>query len=82
MHHKRLYERIRPDGRIARSAKIFIGAKMPVITCTLIDYSAGGACIQLEKYADLPQRFELIYGTTRKRCRIVWKRGLRVGLTF
>jgi len=82
MHHKRLYERTQPDGRIARLAKIFIGPKVPVIACILIDYSAGGACIQLEKYADLPQRFELVYGTTRKRCRIVWKRALRVGLTF
>ena len=82
MPQKRLYERIRPDGRIARSAKILAGPKMPVIACILVDYSAGGACIQLEKYADLPERFELVYGTTRKRCRVVWKRALRVGLTF
>ncbi len=82
MHHKRLFERVRPDGRLARSAKISLGPKVPVIECILLDYSAGGACIQLEKFADLPERFELLYGTTRKRCRVVWKRGLRLGLTF
>src|ERR1700690_3184948 len=82
MHPQRLYERIRPSGRIARSAKIFVGPKLPVIACILVDYSAGGACIQLENYPDLPQGFDLIYGTTRKRCRIVWKRALRVGLPF
>jgi hypothetical protein len=63
-------------------AKILCGPKAPVIDCMLIDYSAGGACLQLHKYADLPQRFEVLYGTTRKRCRLVWKRGLRIGVTF
>jgi hypothetical protein len=53
-----------------------------VIECILVDYSAGGACLQLEKLVALPERFELIYGTTRKRCRVVWKRGMRMGVTF
>jgi hypothetical protein len=57
-------------------------AKAPVIECILVDYSAGGACLQLEKFITLPQRFEVLYGTTRKRCRVVWKRGLRVGVAF
>jgi hypothetical protein len=26
----------------------------------------------------LPDRFELLYGTVRKRCRIVWRRGIRI----
>jgi hypothetical protein len=79
---KRLFERVRPAGRISRTAKIILGPKMPVIECQLIDYSAGGACIQLEKHCELPNRFDLLYGTSQKRCRIVWKRGLRLGLTF
>jgi len=82
MDQKRKFERIRPQGRVASVAKIFVGPKTPVIECPLVDYSAGGACIQLQKYADLPARFELLYGTTRKRCRTVWKRGLRMGLVF
>jgi hypothetical protein len=82
MEQKRRFERIRPQGRVASVAKIFIGPKIPVIECLLVDYSAGGACIQLQKYVDLPLRFELLYGTTRKRCRTVWKRGLRIGLVF
>lgn len=67
---------------MSSTAKILCDPKAPVIDCTLIDYSAGGACVQLHKSADLPQRFELLYGTTRKRCRIVWKRGLRIGVAF
>jgi hypothetical protein len=82
MEQKRLFERVRPQGRITSKAKIVLGPKMPVMECILVDYSAGGACIQLEKHVDLPPRFELIYGTSQKRCRVVWKRALRVGLTF
>ena len=82
MQYKRLYERIRPGGRIAGVAKIFVGPKAPAIDCILVDYSPGGACIQLTKHLDLPERFELLYGTTRKRCRVVWKRAFRLGLVF
>ena len=52
------------------------------VECILVDYSAGGACLQLQKLIDLPERFEILYGTTRKRCRVVWKRGMRIGVTF
>jgi hypothetical protein len=45
-------------------------------------YSAGGACLQLLKFADVPDRFEILYGTTRKRCRVVWRRGSRLGVAF
>ncbi len=82
MDHPRLYPRVRPQGRISSTAKILSGPKAPVVECILVDYSAGGACLQLEKFVDLPARFEILYGTTRKRCRIVWKRGMRIGVAF
>jgi hypothetical protein len=82
MQHPRLYARQRPRGRLSSVAKIFTDPKAPVIECILVDYSAGGACLQLEKVTALPERFEVLYGTTRKRCRVVWKRGMRIGVTF
>jgi hypothetical protein len=82
MQYPRLYPRQRPQGRLSSVAKIFVQPKAPVIECILVDYSAGGACLQLEKLVALPERFELLYGTTRKRCRVVWKRGMRIGVTF
>ena len=83
MQYPRLYPRQRPQGRISSVAKIIRSApKAPVIECILVDYSAGGACLQLQKLIDLPERFEVLYGTTRKRCRVVWKRGMRIGVTF
>lgn len=82
MNHQRLFARLKPDGRLSKEAKVVLAPNAPAISCLLIDYSAGGACLQLQKYADLPQRFEVLYGTTRKRCRMVWKRGLRFGVAF
>ena len=82
MNHPRLYARLKPQGRISSMAKIVCEPKAPVVECTLVDYSAGGACLQLQKFVDLPERFEVLYGTTRKRCRIVWKRGMRIGVAF
>lgn len=82
MQYPRLYARLKPQGRISNVAKIFFDSKAPVIDCILIDYSAGGACLQLQKVVDLPQRFDVLYGTTRKHCRIVWKRGTRLGVAF
>ncbi len=80
--HPRLFARMRPEGRVSKAAKILFGSKAPGVDCMLIDYSAGGACLQLPKHVDLPQRFEVLYGTTRKHCRLVWKRGLRLGVAF
>jgi hypothetical protein len=52
-----------------------------MIECTILDYSAGGACLDVG-LIDLPQRFELVWGVTRKRCRKVWKAGRRIGVAF
>jgi hypothetical protein len=84
MTEPRLFVRMRPEGRISKTCKIFLGSgpKAPVVECLLVDYSPGGACLQLEKYIDIPERFEILYGTTRKRCRAAWKRGLRIGVVF
>jgi PilZ domain len=82
MQYPRLYARVRPQGRLSSAAKILFGSKASVVECILIDYSAGGACLQLQKFTELPDRVEVLYGTTRKRCRIVWKRGMRIGVSF
>ncbi len=59
MNETRLFVRMRPEGRISKVAKIFLGSgpKAPVIECILVDYSPGGACLQLEKFVDVPERF-------------------------
>jgi hypothetical protein len=79
--YPRRFARVRPSGRVSSTAKIIVDSKTPAIDCTVIDYSVGGACLQVIGQT-LPARFELLHGTTRKRCRVVWKERNRVGVTF
>ena len=80
--HPRRFARVRPAGLMATKAKIIVDPKSPVIECSLIDYSAGGACIEICGPVTLPKRFELLYSGSKKRCRVVWNSGRRYGLAF
>jgi hypothetical protein len=80
--YPRRFARVRPTGRVSGSAKLLLGPKAPLIECTLLDYSAGGACLELKKAMTLPDRFEMFHGSVRKRCRRIWSKGLRVGVSF
>lgn len=80
--HPRRFARVRPRGNVSSVVKVQAGPKAPLIDCTLIDYSAGGACLEVPGQTKLPDRFEMFHGSIRKRCRIVWSKGRRVGVTF
>ena len=79
---KRLYQRVRPASSEAAKAQISVGPKAPVIACRLVDYSAGGACLEIFPMVPLPERFELLHGSVRKKCRVAWRRGVRIGVAF
>jgi hypothetical protein len=78
----RLYQRVRPSSSQAAQAQIIVGPKVPVIACRLVDYSAGGACLEIFPMVALPERFELLHGSVRKKSRVVWRRGVRIGVAF
>jgi hypothetical protein len=78
----RLYQRVRPSSTQAAQAQIIVGPKAPVIACRLVDYSAGGACLEIFPMVPLPERFELLHGSVRKKSRVVWRRGVRIGVAF
>lgn len=80
--HPRRFSRVRPTGNVSSVAKLIVGPKAPVIDCRVVDYSAGGACLEIAGQIKLPSRFELLYGGTKKRCRVVWSAGRRVGVSF
>jgi hypothetical protein len=79
---KRRFERVKPSGPLSRSGKVFVDSRSPAIDCVIVDYSAGGACLEVPPRAPLPNRFELFYAGTRKKCRVVWTKGLRLGVSF
>jgi hypothetical protein len=80
--HPRRFARVRPAGRNADVAKLIVGPKVPVVDCKVIDYSPGGACLEVWAQTTLPDRFELLFGGSKKRCRVVWRTGRRLGVAF
>ncbi len=82
MHQDRRFSRVRPSGNLSRTAKIIVDPKSPVIGCNVVDYSAGGACLEVMPRMPLPDRFELLYAGSKKKCRVVWVKGPRLGVSF
>jgi len=78
----RLYQRVRPPTPEATKAQIIVSPKLPVVPCRLVDYSPGGACLEIFPMVSVPQRFELLHGNVRKKSRVVWRRGIRIGVAF
>jgi hypothetical protein len=78
----RLYQRVRPTSPAASKAQIIVSPKAPAVACRLIDYSRGGACLEIFPMVALPDRIELLHGNVKKKGRIVWRRGIRIGVAF
>lgn len=78
---KRRFARVRPSGLVSRTAKILLPKGAP-IECTIIDLSAGGACLDLADPDRLPRRFTLLHGATKKSCLVMWKKFRRIGVQF
>ena len=45
--HPRRFARVRPTGRNSDVVKLIFDPKVPVIDCKVIDYSPGGACLEI-----------------------------------
>lgn len=82
MFHQRRFARLKPTGPMSRFGKIIIDPRTPAVDCLIIDYSAGGACLDIADAAALPKRFDLLYAGSRKKCRVVWTTGRRMGVSF
>ena len=82
MTQQRLYKRITPSGLMSRTGQIIVGPKLPAMTCRVVDYSAGGACLDIYGLGAVPDRFEFLSGGVRKKSHIVWRRGIRIGVAF
>jgi hypothetical protein len=78
----RLYQRVRPPSPEAAKAQIIVSPKLPVLACRLVDYSPGGACIEIFPMVPIPERFELLHGNVKKKSRVVWRRGICIGVAF
>jgi hypothetical protein len=70
--------------RIARSAKIILPRRSPVIHCTVQNITSGGACLKLANTYGMPETFELTFehGRTRRACRVMWRTNDELGVAF
>jgi hypothetical protein len=67
------------------NAYIVTDGKSQPRTCAISDISDSGARILLESDSALPNRFVLLLsrnGGARRKCRVVWRNGLVVGVEF
>lgn len=78
----RSHDRVSPVPPQPKLATIISDPAVAPIVCTIVDYSVGGACLQVSGESALPEHFELLYGADHKACRRVWTRGERVGVVF
>lgn len=82
MSDKRRWCRSEPRGLVPVTGKISLGKSEDLIECRVVDLSVGGACLEFAKQHVFPDRFEFIHGRTRRSCRLAWKRGVRIGITY
>jgi hypothetical protein len=78
----RRFARTRPSGLVSKFGTIIVDPNKPVITCNVIDLSAGGACLEVNGQAVIPKRFVFMHGGTKKKCSLVWQSGRRFGVSF
>jgi hypothetical protein len=68
---------------VSRTAKIIVvDARLPSVDCNVIELSCGGACLEVSNPSEIPERFVLLHGKTKKNCRVLWKAGRRLGVSF
>jgi len=67
---------------VSKVGKIIVDPKTPTIDCSILDLSAGGACLEVGGVAAIPKRFVLFHGGTKKSCNLVWQKGRRCGVSF
>jgi hypothetical protein len=70
--------------RVLRNAKIIVPRRTSMIHCTVQNLTGGGACLKLANTYGLPESFDLTFehGRTRRACRVVWRTGDLLGVTF
>ena len=80
MQERRRFERT----KVLKKAKIIFAHSEPLIDCVVFDLSTGGAGIQVENPAAIPDEVELTFDAARtlRACRVAWRSESRIGVAF
>jgi hypothetical protein len=79
---QRRYARVEPRGLVSKNATLIVHPRQPVMDCEVIELSAGGACVFVHGQADVPDSLTLLHAGVKKSCRVMWRRGRRIGLEY
>lgn len=65
------------------SGRIAFNKMQSTINCTIRNLSDTGVCLEVGSIFDVPDEFHLIVDSVgfRADCRVVWRRGKRIGVT-
>jgi hypothetical protein len=80
MHERRTIQRTVTN----RDACILLQDASSAISCTVRDLTSRGAGLIVGNSLSLPQSFDLTFGSlhARRACRVVWRSGTRIGVSF
>jgi len=80
MDERRVFQRT----VVLRNAKIILGHRSPIVSCTLKDLTSHGACLSVASSHGLPDVFELTFehGRSRRVCRVMWRTANKLGVSF
>jgi len=76
--------RINPRRRSLRGGKIVFNLRSSVITCSIVNLSETGACLEVQSAIGIPKVFELKFepGGEWRVCQIAWRHQRRIGVVF
>ena len=69
---------------VFKSAQLISAGSHKVIGCTVLDISAGGACLELDRADRLPQLLDLSFDSFHsfRECGVRWRSASRIGGAF
>jgi hypothetical protein len=75
-HHDRL--------RVRMPATIVFGRGSAAVDCVVLDFSTGGACLEIKIPIGIPDEFELTisHSDIIHPCLVVWRKPRRLGIAF
>jgi hypothetical protein len=79
---ERQFARVEPRGLVSKNATLIVDLHKPVLECTVVDMSAGGACVFVLGQAEIPDHLTFLHAGVRKTSRVIWRKGRRIGLKF
>jgi hypothetical protein len=67
---------------VSKTGILFVDLKSNPTACSIVDLSAGGACLDVHGSDAIPKKFILNQGGVKKNCLVVWQKGRRIGVAF